>query len=65
MPEYIKNFDKKTTKGVILTVMGITEDGKKEIIGFKFAYSESTENLLRIAFRPCPAWFKNSKSNCA
>jgi len=44
VPKYIKNLDKKTTKGVILTAMGITEDGKKEIIGFRFAYSESTAN---------------------
>ncbi len=65
VPKYIKNLNKKTTKGVILTVMGITEDRKKEIIGFKFAYSESTENLLRITFRPYPAWFKTSKSSCS
>lgn len=42
-PKYIKKLDKKTTKGVILTAMGITEEGKKEIVGFKFAYSEKTE----------------------
>jgi len=44
VPKYIKKLDKKSTKGVILTVMGITRDGEKEIIGFKFAYSEKTEN---------------------
>jgi putative transposase len=43
IPKYIKKIDKKTTKGVILTVMGITKEGTKEIIGFKFAHSEKTE----------------------
>lgn len=43
VPKYIKKLEKNTTKGVILTAMGITENGEKEIIGFKFAHSEKEE----------------------
>ncbi len=34
---------KKTTSGVVITVMGIREDGSKEILGFKTASGESKE----------------------
>ena len=47
IPKVFKNtfkYSKKRrrdTQGVILAAMGITEDGTKEILGFKIAYSES------------------------
>jgi len=38
---YYSKKRRRDTQGVILAVMGITENGTKDIIGFKIAYSES------------------------
>lgn len=44
LPKIIAKTMKKTTKGVILAVMGIKQDGTKKIIGFKLCNSESQSN---------------------
>lgn len=41
VPQFIKKGLKNGTKGVVLAVMGIRENGDKEIVGFKIARSES------------------------
>lgn len=56
-PKFIREMGKKTTKGVILTAMGIRENGEKEILGFKLCYSESEANWAGLLQDLCDRGF--------